>query len=377
MRSLGALRARLRGLLVAALLRRLAAWLACALILLSAGTAIAALLRLGAGAQLGLALAAISALPAFLLWPASELLLELGLRRMDEGSVFEAYLEAPPGPARELLGPMAAERAAALAVRPAERARMPHRLALLLAASAICLAVVEAGSLIVLKRPLLIYAGPPDDRGNERAEEGSFTGPGSEASFGESPEGESDDDDEARDAEEVGGSAIGEGSGGAEGLALRRRMPQPEEEVELPDSGDGAAARHAGGAGGASGEEAADGAAASSGVPGSGPADRGERAAGRMGRGFESSGDTRIPSPLLDYRARFSRVYAERTGKHFAASGALDLGELGRLQRMFFRSFAISADIAPGEDPYDALLKRRWRDLRRDLDGALREGRLE
>jgi hypothetical protein len=146
MRRLKGLRSRLFRLLLRALLGRFLAWLSLSLILLSAGTAACAALSLGASAQAGLALAALSALPAFLLWPPEEGLLRRGLRRMDPGSVFEAYLEAPPGPARELLGALADHRSGKLAEEPIERARPSRGLVLLMAVAALSFAALQAST---------------------------------------------------------------------------------------------------------------------------------------------------------------------------------------------------------------------------------------
>jgi hypothetical protein len=46
-----------------------------------------------------------------------------------------------------------------------------------------------------------------------------------------------------------------------------------------------------------------------------------------------------------------------------AASGELGLGELGEMQRRYFKSFSLAVEIAPSEDAYEALLKRRWREI--------------
>jgi len=177
MRELSGLRSRLRGLLARALARRFLTWLACAAILISLGAAAAMALGLGAAARLGLALAALSALPAFLLWPAPDGLLERGLRRFDEDSVFESFIEAPPGPARELLASLAAARSDALSGRPRERIPRSRRLVLLLAAAAACFVSVEGASLLLHRPGILIDSGARGRRAGGREEEGSFGDP--------------------------------------------------------------------------------------------------------------------------------------------------------------------------------------------------------
>lgn len=379
MRELSGLRSRLRGLLARALARRFLAWLACAAILISLGAAAAMALGLGAAARLGLALAALSALPAFLLWPAPDGLLERGLRRFDEDSVFESFIEAPPGPARELLASLAAARSDALSGRPRERIPRSRRLVLLLAAAAACFVSVEGASLLLHRPGILIDSGARGRRAGGREEEGSFGG-SENAVVDELARNESRQERESRWRGEAaeGGEA---GDGEAEGLALDRRRPGEDERISLPmTEGTGtqagretdmASADEVGGTDGTKGDGIAgpasgDGAAAEPERAG-GEREGGPRTVGRTGRGYESSADTGIPSPLLDYRARFSRVYAERMGKRFTASGKLGLDELGEFTRRFFGSFALSVDAPPAEDPYESLLRLRWRELRGGL----------
>ena len=45
-------------------------------------------------------------------------------------------------------------------------------------------------------------------------------------------------------------------------------------------------------------------------------------APGRTGQGYEHTADTKVPSPLLDYRSRFEARYAERTGRHVSRQRA-------------------------------------------------------
>ena len=101
-----------------ALLRRGIVWLACAVLLLTAGGLLAPLAGQARLARLGLIMAALSALPAFLLWPVPEKRLLDRLRSFDDETVFEACLESEPGPVQDILQRLAEERAAALA-RPA------------------------------------------------------------------------------------------------------------------------------------------------------------------------------------------------------------------------------------------------------------------
>jgi len=105
------------------LLRRCIAWASCALIFLVLGAALSRFQLHGRVFQLGLQMTALSLLPAFLFWPPSGRHLQQQLRGLDEEMVFEAYLEAEPGPVRDLLRKLAGEKAAALPF--AERPREP------------------------------------------------------------------------------------------------------------------------------------------------------------------------------------------------------------------------------------------------------------
>lgn len=82
------------------------------------------------------------------------------------------------------------------------------------------------------------------------------------------------------------------------------------------------------------------------------------------GRGYEHTPDTKVPSPLLDYRARFEARYTERMGGRAAAGGRLGLGELRDFQRRYFESFTLKAEVGTADDPYVAQLKRRWAELK-------------
>jgi hypothetical protein len=85
----------------------------------------------------------------------------------------------------------------------------------------------------------------------------------------------------------------------------------------------------------------------------------------RTGSGYEHTADTRVPSPLVDYRARLETRYTERTGRQVAASGHMGFGELRDFQRRYFDSFILRAEVGATEDPYVALLKQRWLEAKR------------
>ena len=368
---LAGLRTRLRRALAGEILGRLLSWLSSSVILLCAGTAAAAILGLGPETQAGLALAAVSALPLALLRPLAPAFLARALRGFDEGSVFESLLDSPPGPARELLRVEAERRSRSLQAegggdpRRVRRSHSPRRLpgparrrAILAAAAALSFAALQLGSLALRGRGLILYRGLEDIRPLSRAEEGRLDA-GAEARA------------EAEEARRAGEKADDEGAGLGEGGA----GPEPDGEPGLPASRrprrEEAAARLD------AGEEASPGAGlgpeAGEGIP---PGESGE-VAGERGRGaadgrnregpaegYESTGATGVPSPLVDYRSRFFRALAERSGQRVAASGELAGGGIAELQRRYFRSFSLSIEVAPAEGAYEALLRRRWRELR-------------
>jgi hypothetical protein len=350
------------------MLRRAAAWLACSVIALSVGTATAAILHMPANAQLGMALAALSALPAFLLWPLPAGFPAERLRELDPDTVMEAFLEAPPGPARELLRSMTAERAATIPLRRERRKRSMAGLGGLFAAAVAAAALLQVASLALTRRPLIVYGGPPPTgEGGRRIEDERFgPAPGleSEAPMGERRAEEASGSDAATD----GGTNLEGGTedGRPEGLVAPRRRSRAEEAFLPEQAADGEGGRRASAEAGEgraeAGEEEGEPVPGEAEQGGAETSSRGE--AGRRGEGFEKTGDTRVPSPLLDYRSRFESVYTARMGKRITADERLGLGELRDYQLQYFRSFSLSSGIAAGEDPYEASLRRRWRELR-------------
>ncbi len=380
MKRLPGLAEALRPALALALLGRLAVWLALSLMALAVAGFLSLLAttrswigpQLALEIRLGALLISASVLPAFVLWPPPAGLLWKRLRQIDEDTVFEAYLEAPPGPGREVLSRLAEEKAATISYRRpilglgAALGRAAPLLALALAA----LVLAEAGSLIAFSRPLALLYDPAARRGGgERLQEDDFS-----QFAGESAETRKLREAQRRagenggqDGEQVG--AIRPDSGRAGGGSAAQRRARQGGEFELPDLGPGGTTPRPteGGAGTAAQAEQAAGEPTGrmQAAPGKGGPQ--PTALGKTGQGFEKTGDTRVPSPLLDYRSRFSTVFAERTGKRIQAADELGLGELRDYERRYFGSFALEADIGQAEDAYAALLKTRWRELRGGL----------
>jgi hypothetical protein len=47
-----------------------------------------------------------------------------------------------------------------------------------------------------------------------------------------------------------------------------------------------------------------------------------------------------------------------------AATGRMGFGELREFQRRYFNSFTLRVDVAPGDDPYHAQLRKRWAEIK-------------
>lgn len=398
MKILRPLRPCLRRVLAVAVLRRFLAWLASAIALFALGALLAGFLAGGRILQLGLTLLVLSALPAFLFWPASSRALSLRLRWLDEGSVIESYLEAPPGPARELLRRLSAEAASALPFRAAPRERIAQGLAPLFLAALICLALAESLSLMLHGQALTFIpkrAAPV--AAIERSEDSDFSDFATE-----DPAARRQRREQSLELEQGLAGKLNQGPGGSAAQknslpASRRPRPGEEGDFTAPPGSSGPGAQGSGadagtptepngsgqapGAGtesaAAPGSQPPSGAAAQPGQssgqapqgtqPGSPSGQRRPNSAGGPSQGYDRTGNTGVASPLLDYRTRFASAYAERTGGQMTAGDRLDLGELGALERRYFGSFDLRSDLGLAEDPYTSLLKRRWEELKGGL----------
>lgn len=388
MMALRPLRRMLARSLWVVLMRRLVAWAAFVLILLILGSVAAGMMTQVHMVRLGFLLAALSSLPLFLLWPMPERRLLDRLRRLDDEMVFEAFLEADSGPVRELLRQMAESRASALPFANVPREAWSQGLRGLCFVALLCLVLGEGLSLLVRRRSLVfapeavVVAGKGD-----RIEEQGFSDFATE-----DPAARRARREQALEKAEKRGSGregVGRSTSAGHGAASSRRAPRafdaPEDTPEDAPEGQAPPANPAGASRpgevtraerssspsgdtprGKTGEPKA-----SAPLPGSSSgsargSDRGDASPAHLGtgQGYEHTGDTRVPSPLLDYRARFESRYAERTGKHVAATGRMGFGELREFQRRYFNSFTLRVDVAPGDDPYHAQLRKRWAEIK-------------
>jgi len=365
------------------LFRRIVAWLACTAILITLGGSLASFLGPARVFRLGLVMAAVSALPAFLLWPPGERFFLERLRRLDEEMDFEAYLEAGPGPVRELLRRRVAGRAACL---QAPRERCTEGLGRLLAAAAVCVVLGETGSLFFRGRALgLGLESPPAPGGGARLEEEGFSeyateDPAARQARRErflNPEGAGDREDAGSGRGAFAAQEGTPGVGGGKGLeASDSGSPSLKESLAKRKQGDFEEPAPTAGQGPA--PSPGEGTRADSGTqPEGGGTPQSEKRAGdprglpavpgRSNQGYEHTPDTKVPSPLLDYRSRLEARYAERTGSHVAASGRMEFGDLRDFQRRYFETFHLRAEVGGAEDPYVTLLKQRWLDAKGEL----------
>ncbi len=345
--------------------RQFAIWALCSLAVWGLANAVFLLAAAPREAATGLALFLASLLPAFLLWPESFEALTHALRCVDPDTVIEAWLDAPRGPAKEILARRVAERSALLARErsPREKARAGLRPLALAAAASI--ALFEAVALATHGTPLTI-AVPREPVIARHDDEKSFAAPeeADQAARDEFPKPfeteRVQDRPEASPPRGSANEARADRERGAEArketqLALEsasNSAPDAEEDMrrsaEIPRDASRATDPGMGAVHNASSQASRD------------SENRGKSAAPT---GWEAADESLVRSPLVDYRARFFRVLAERTRMEVEAGERLSLAELRSYERRYFTSFSLPAGIVPREDAFAALLKRRWREL--------------
>ena len=386
MRTLRPLARLLQRSLHTLLLRRALVWLACSAMFLTLGGVLAQPFESARVIRLGLIMAALSALPVFLLWPLSEQFLTQRFRRLDRETVFEAYLEAEPGQVRDLLRQLATERASALAFLQPPSEPVLAGLGRLLAMTVACVVLVEAAAFVFLGHAYVPGLEPAQTAvvGGTRLEEQGFSDFATEDPAARQSRRDRVPDNQAGNSTLGGPPESGEGTSSARSLSRKERDSSPpgafspQEAATRQRQGEGPGDGAPGGQGPAEVPQAGhrQDAEPSSGPPtlgttqGKNPTEaRGKPAAasGLTGQGYEHTADTRVPSPLLDYRSRLEARYAERTGRHVSASGHLGFGELRDFQRRYFESFTLRAEVGATDDPYAALLKKRWSEVKGGL----------
>jgi hypothetical protein len=302
-------------------------------------------------AYYGLVLTALGALPALLAYPPEgERLVEL-VRGIDKDAALESYLCQDQGPARALL---------------LDRARLALRLALLdppprPALSKAWLAVLAFGiALFALAQGLSLRAGYGISLGYP--EKGALTEPLRTEAAGAHAELRPEFSLLSPDfGQEEAGSAGARPAGAHEAdggeAATRSPLRRPANEAAEPE-----------GANAPEGDEEAGGTAKESGggsgsgsVAERGGETEGPRALGSARQfGYEGSGRSLEPSPLLDYRAVFEREYVSRTGEESALGTNAAPALFQESIAAYYRSFARDLILSPQAESRVEELKAAW-----------------
>ncbi len=353
--------------------RNLLAWLALSVLAWSLGQLAFVLLSPPAWASSALLLGLLSLSPLALFWPDDEAMLVRELRRLDPDTTIEAWLGAPPGPARDLLSLRAREVDEDLGFRKMPRARGFHRgLGRLFSLAGLGLAVLQLVALLVLHHPLLAWSAAEATRarasGLGRAiEEGTAPGQAEAYRYAE------EEDSRAPEARlwREGLSAEEEELALGQGTALARRLGKGEEsqaaeteakaEPRPGDAGPGSLP----GLGQGREDQAGPGiemAGAGGGTGKDPPSDGGGDKAG-AGQGFSGSGTMPSASPLENYLTRLLGADTSSPGKSKTASRDLGLAELRAFERRYFQSLSLGPGLQRRDSGRALQLKARWKAL--------------
>ncbi len=353
-----------RGSLRIALLRRSLLWSTLSIACLALWTCLCVLFRLPRAWQEAAVIGTASLLPAFLFWPLGRRTFLLPLRDRDRETASESYFEAR-GETRSLLerrlealGPRLDRRGGTF--REATKGLFKPAL---FAASSLCL--LQLVAILTLSHPLILWDGGVVTSGSglRLAEAKAQARTPSAARLGQStpPDRsgrEAVSSQTAQEAEKARSTATGDrslraiqGELGASGKATGKgdsnssTSGSPPSESAPPPK-----------------PQAPSGTAASTGSTGAGMPNPGK--GGQEGvTGYEGRGASGVPSPLIDYRTKLFKELMSREGRNLRASGELVTTPFPELQRRWFSSFEMSADIGPREDAWTALLRRKWAQL--------------
>jgi hypothetical protein len=380
------------------ILRRTVIWLAASATLWFLASTAFTLFSAGPGAPAFTLLALLSFLPAFIFLPAGKgsILLD-ELRTVDADTGIEAFLETGEGAgaAAGLLARRALRLDADIDPGKGRLRRAFCGLLPLIGAAFLALALFESVSIALDRGPALGYRPPSAAPGSglrteeletiregdnydltlrsqdeaEPAEAPAVT----EAPGKGSPRSREEAVERAIRAEEAEGSGAEPGELGSPSAGSK--LESPDADDRIPGAGPGTMMSREGPTSPRGGDSSAAG--------GSSPAEKGERAGGAsQGRagttaagkdesrkdaglnragGYEGSAGPLSQSPLLDYRSRlFSALAQGGAGGDFAIGRKTDAAELREFERRFFDSFRLDSGLAPREDAYSMMLKRRW-----------------
>lgn len=305
---------------------------------------------------------ALSLLPAFLFWPTGRRLFLAPLRAYDRDAVIESWLEAGEA-ARPLLGASFGRLEKGLKRAPRGLRAYVGGLGKPAIFAFVSLLLLQALSLALLSKPLLVWEGPEtraasglklDEALRQAAPVGAQPKP--QGALRESPEGEGSTAEEARRAAAL---AEGEGKlnlpreGGIElpGAPGPTSLLNEEGPTQTPDLGRS--------------QQSSPEADRGLGRPqeGEAPQPPGSPENRKGITGFEGTGASNVPSPLLDYRSRLLKILSAKEGGERRASGGLVTKDFPELARRYFSSFALGTGIGPREDDWTSQLRRRWAEL--------------
>ena len=357
-----------------AILRRALLWALLSTGGLALWTAVCVLLRLPRSWQDAAIMGAASLLPAVSFWPFSRQAFLLPLRELDLESVAESFLEAE-GPPRAIL----AERLAALEPLLARGGRSFRNATRGLSRPGLfalsSLGILQLVAILTFSRPLLIWEGGEtlDGSGMRLAESTGqarrqATRPAAPLSAPRRSAREAGSPATATDTERARAASfqdarfrlgqddrMGIRGAGAQDRTnsdqAQARATAPETAKTLPPQTPGNGL-----------DPTTDSAGASAPNPGKGEPEG--------VTGYEGRGPSGLPSPLIDYRTRLYKELAAREGRELRASGDLVTTPLPELQRRWFSSFEMSADIGPREDAWTSLLRRKWAEISAGLEAG-------
>jgi len=347
-------------------LRRTARWFLASISVLAALSILFLFFPITTMARDGLIFALLSLSPLVFAWPLPTAFLRSGLRRIDPETEIEALLEAPRGPAKTLLLARAASRAMTIKHEAPPREYPFKGLGRL--------GIVTLAMTVTLQILAFALTGEALIPGNAPRLERQGSGlriEGAPLSDGEAPE--KADLRNQRDSVESGGV---EGSAPQNrrkpdstapgiGLSPFSRPSRGQDENRSPDSRErreNEQEKPASGQSEAQEEDSRDSGDDGISKEGSPDSDR-SGSPSSQAKGYERSGATGIPSPLLDYRARFFKILGERSTGRESAGDELALGELREYEKRYFDSFDLPSGIEAREEAYAAQLKRRWKEL--------------
>jgi hypothetical protein len=347
---------------------RLAVWAAMVLLVWSLAILAALVTGLGAAAFHAIVMAAVSLLPAFLVFPTASSAGQDAIRRIDGHASVEAWLGYPGGPAGKVLGERALETLTRAASEHWNSPRTPRsvRLAIIgimvsaLTALAASQAVsVRAGQGLVFAYPEKPYAGKRsimEDAQSDPAA-GVFV-PGTTLP-------------DAGDAQPGASRRLQPGPPWPTGSS---RHGDPQSDADIATDGEGntrqpaqdSAAPYTGGTAAGQAETRRTAAEQLRGSDGQAVDGKGDSAGGpdptatARTPGWEGSGSALEASPIVDYSARFEREYTDATGREAVLGDEPTAAALTMAIAAYYETFDLRVMVGQPLDPELARMQAAW-----------------